>query len=332
MIGKKLKTIFLAGKLGISLLAISQSRKKKIPVVGSLEATRQCNLRCRHCYLFRDDVVVINDISDNKRLQKLRQLQKKYPLLSHMTFVGGEPMLKKSFLREAVKVFPFNWIVTNGTIPIDGVWPKRTAFHVSIDGTKKIHDDIRRTAKKISNDKFSVYERAKQTVNTATAPVYIHTVINKKNMHCLEDLLTEWKQETKAKGFVFSFHTPEKDLSRSSGISKEDEKLFLDGKEKQKVVKDLLRLKELFGNYIVMDKKQIELFLPKNQHLVFGNKCLVPMVDISLDANLDVKKLCVMGNNMDCEKCGCVVPTILYQLKKFDLNVWRYSLGTVVNF
>lgn len=325
----KIKTVGLTCKLISSFLLNNRDMRKKVPFAASFDVTNKCNLACRHCYL-RDTDLEGSNLNSDGRLEKLREIRKTNPQLQHMTFVGGEPLLEKPFLRKAVNLFPFSWIVTNGTIPIDGEWPSRCAFNISIDGTKEIHDNIRRLKNGVVNERFSVYEKAKANTNTATAPVHIHTVINKENAGCLQDLLAEWKRDTKAKGFVFSFQTPQRDQSRKSGMSESDEKLYLEGAERRAVVDNLLKMKKSYGDFILMTENQIKYYLAENSSLVYGRNCLVPNFTISFESDFKQRKLCVMGDNMDCDKCGCIVPTILYGFKKLDLGIARHAIGTLL--
>jgi len=43
---------------------------------------------------------------------------------------------------------------------------------------------------------------------------------------------------------------------------------------------------------------------------------------ISFDANMNQKEPCVLGEGVNCETCGCIVPIMSHALKKFDIRAW----------
>lgn len=290
------------------------------PFAASIDVTSNCNLRCRHCY-FPHKPYQEEKIEDSEFLSKVQNFRKQFPEIGHCTWVGGEPMWRKELLREATKKFPLNWVVTNGTIPIDGHW-QNTTFFVSVDGTREIHNHIRQT-RKGTDSRYSVYDRAKNTVNTATAPVCAHTVINKDNKNCIPDLVCEWRWETRIKGIAFSLHTPAVQTSKS------DEGLLLSPKERADAVAMIFRLKDTYGDFILLSGEQIKNLLPERQLLIYGKNCPLPKCVISLDSNFQTKLPCVMGPGVDCDKCGCTIPAMVESGKRLNIETLRLSLGTL---
>ncbi|TAL47329.1 hypothetical protein EPN87_03175 [archaeon] len=71
---------------------------------------------------------------------------------------------------------------------------------------------------------------------------------------------------------------------------------------------------QFMGNdFIAMSDREIESFRSNNQLNIFGDKCPVKKgADISLDAEGNAKKPCVMGPKTDCSKCGCTVPVMVF--------------------
>ena len=96
-------------------------------VGASIDVAANCNLRCKHCYLYEKDHVE-EELTDAQFLDHLDQFRKDYPTIIHCTWVGGEPLYRRELVREGVKRFPLNWIITNGTIPINGKWTNNTAI------------------------------------------------------------------------------------------------------------------------------------------------------------------------------------------------------------
>src|ERR1051326_2184034 len=133
------------------------------PMAASIDIAANCNLRCQHCYLYEKEHQEEGIDNDAAFLARVRQFRRDYPTVLQCPWVGGEPMWRQALLRKCVRLFPANWVVTNGTIPIEGEWPF-TAFNISIDGTEDIHNQIRRSWKP---SKLNVYQRAKQHANQA---------------------------------------------------------------------------------------------------------------------------------------------------------------------
>src|SRR5215471_7219315 len=61
---------------------------------GSIDVSKECNLRCRHCYFFEQDYDA--ELSVEEWIGKLEELKKTRSLLEfpffHCTWVGGEPL------------------------------------------------------------------------------------------------------------------------------------------------------------------------------------------------------------------------------------------------
>ena len=104
---------------------ISEGKK---PIGLSVDTTYRCNLKCKHCYFRKQKHK--NELSVEEWLPILREWHKKGVI--HCTWVGGEPLLRKELIEKGKEIFPFNWVITNGTISIPD-W-KDVTFFVSIDG------------------------------------------------------------------------------------------------------------------------------------------------------------------------------------------------------
>lgn len=300
------------------------------PFATSIDIAANCNLRCQHCYLFGKEHQEEGINGDDAFLNKVREFRKQNPSIVQCTWVGGEPMFRKELLRKAVTFFPFNWVVTNGTIPIDGEW-KNTSFWISIDGTEEAHNKIRQPWKQSGNAKplYNVYKRAKVIAKNATAPVFVHTVINKTNVGTIPDLVKEWETNGNVGGFKFSLHTPMIEPTKESGMTENDEKLFIGGQERLEAVKMLRTLKKIHGDFVLMSEAEIDSFLPENQKKVFDSNCRVVKGVSSVDSKFNPKKPCVMGEGMDCGKCGCVIPAMVDRFAKLDPQAIRMVLKTL---
>jgi Fe-coproporphyrin III synthase len=256
----------------------------KFPISVSIDVTNKCNLRCKHCYFFQQNHK--KELSDKDLLRKIKQIKKKYPSIIHASWIGGEPLLRKDIVEKGLKLFPFNMVVTNGSMELPK-W-KNCVFNVSVDGTKKYYEQVRG---------LKIYDKVKEHANRDDIHINIACVLNKKNYHSIEPLLKEWR-DTKIGGINFDFYTPIKGI-------KED--LWLSWEERDKVIEKLLILKKKYGNFILNSRSVLESMKSKNSKHITSN-CKLPQAVISLDPVGNRKLPCVLGKKADCSRCGCVVP------------------------
>lgn len=278
-----------------------------VPFSAAIDVTSACNLRCKHCYIYRHEkekfsMNKLEQMSGEDWLARIKQLRKDNPHIIHMSWVGGEPTLRKDLLREGTKYFPLNWIVTNGTIPFPENLSNATAFAVSLDGPELYHDDIRGKG---------VFRKAIQNIEQSSRCVFAHSVINKLNRTGMGKLV-EQLQGTKIKGIRFSLYTPARNIK---------DKLTLTVAERDSVVRLLLKLKEKYGKFILMSNLEIKALSSDMRKIVFGDNCILKKgADMSLDYQGNQKLPCVMGPKADCDNCGCTIPTMLYAASKFDFE------------
>ncbi len=253
----------------------------RFPVGVSFDVTNKCNLRCRHCYFFQQNNQ--QELSDENFLEKVKEIKQKTPSIIHASWVGGEPLLRKNVVQEGMRLFPFNMVVTNGSLELPN-W-ENCVFNISIDGTKEYYEKIRGVGN---------YEKAKRNANRDDIHVNIACVLNRENYVCVEDLLEEWKQ-TKIGGVNFDFYTP------IAGIQDD---LWLNWEERDAVILKLIKLKKKYGNFLLNSRPILELMLSRNSK---NKRCLVPEAVICLDPMGKRKLPCVIGDKADCSRCGCIV-------------------------
>ncbi|MFA6096709.1 MAG: radical SAM protein [Candidatus Paceibacterota bacterium] len=256
----------------------------QFPVAISIDVTNKCNLRCKHCYFFQQDHD--KELAGEELLGRVLQVKKKNPSIIHASWVGGEPLLRQEIVEQGIKIFPFNMVVTNGSIEL----PKwnNCVFNISVDGTKEYYEQIRGV---------NTYDKLKRNADRDDIHVNIACVLNKKNQNCIESLLEEWKH-AKIQGINFDFYTPIKGI---------EEDLWLDWGERDAIIGRLLVLKKKYGNFILNSKPILELMKSKNSTGITSN-CILPKAVICLDPMGNRKLPCVIGGKADCARCGCVVP------------------------
>lgn len=97
---------------------IAQSREERIPIHGSIELTRRCNLACRHCYVgFARDTPPEEELSREELFGLFDQFRAEGCLF--LTFTGGEPLLRKDFREIYLGALRRGFMVnlfTNGTL------------------------------------------------------------------------------------------------------------------------------------------------------------------------------------------------------------------------
>lgn len=128
------------------------SLNKNIPLIGTLELTYQCPLKCLHCYLpqtkGRLPVLKKKELLTNDWKRVLRELKKAGCL--YIVFTGGEPLLRKDLielcqyaakLNFSVQIFSTGFNITKELL-------KKlkdcsiASFEMSFYGRKKIHNKI----------------------------------------------------------------------------------------------------------------------------------------------------------------------------------------------
>ena len=262
------------------------------PVAVSIDVTNRCNLRCKHCYFINQEHN--SELSDKEMFNQLKELKSKYPLI-HATWIGGEPLLRKELVEEGIKLFPFNMVITNGTIPLPN-W-RNCVFNVSVDGTKEYHEKVR------GNN----YDKVKKNVNRDDIKVNLICVLSRLNVGCIEDMVDEWSQ-TKVNGIVFDFFTPRKG---------KDKEICLTASEREEVIDRLVHLKRKYENFLLPSYDLLNRLRPKNAKKVVQS-CNMPRDVYSIDPSGNRKLPCVMGEEADCSKCGCLIPYTRAELPFFQ--------------
>jgi MoaA/NifB/PqqE/SkfB family radical SAM enzyme len=257
---------------------------------GSVDLTNRCNLRCKHCYFFEQENP--EELSDEKWLKRLEALSKGPFRTYAMTWVGGEPLLRKDLLEKAVKFFNHNLIVTNGLIPLPN-WPD-VYFHVSLDGDREAHEKQR--------DQEGIYDRIKENANRPDLDVSMVYCISSLNAHCVEKVLEEWRP-VGVRGFLFSFYTP---------MGTGPDPLFPGWDVRDRLVDRLIELKKTtYGSFIENEPGILRLMKSENSKKV-TDRCQFFSKGFALDPMGERKPKCMMGEQADCDRCGCIVPFYLH--------------------
>jgi MoaA/NifB/PqqE/SkfB family radical SAM enzyme len=255
--------------------------------VGSIDVTNRCNLRCEHCYFFAEDHKGEKELSVEEWIEKLEGMKAAgHPMLL-CTWVGGEPMVRKPLIEVGRKYFKHNTIVTNGTMELPD-W-KDCTYVISIDGTEKAFERMRAPG---------IYQKIKTNViNHPELNIQISCVLTSITKDCVEDLIKEWGPIARG-GVIFDFFTPVTNL---------DEALWLDWETRDRLIDHILELKKKYPGVINMLDSTLEL-MKSNKAKPVTDNCEFRLKAFALSSTGESKGKCMMGDNADCDRCGCVVP------------------------
>lgn len=275
---------------------------------GSVDVTRRCNLRCRHCYYYGGaEGERGSELSDDQWVARFAELQRSLPRWEfpffNCSWVGGEPLLRKELLARCMRFFRYNTVVTNGTIPLPD-WP-RVSWYVSIDGDAEVHERIRDPEGNYrKNGRGGIYERVKENVREhRELGITIAYCITRENAHCIEAVVKEW-HEVGAKHITFDFMTPR---------TGEDDPQWLPLDERDRTIDTLIALRRVYGEFFVVPERVFAMMRAASCRSV-TDSCLLRTRSFAFDADGRQKGKCVMGDEADCDRCGCVVPYYLRSL------------------
>jgi MoaA/NifB/PqqE/SkfB family radical SAM enzyme len=309
---KRLPTAYDLAKIGFFLFGFPKN------AFGSIDVSKECNLRCKHCYFFEQDYA--SELTVDEWIAKLEHLRattsrREFPFFQ-CTWVGGEPLIRKDLIERGRKYFRHNTVVTNGTIPLPD-WPD-VHFYISIDGDEATHEALRK--------KKGIYQRAMR--NLAEHPeleVTIAYCITQENKHCIEQAVIDWAKAG-ASRMTFDFYTP---------IETINEPLFVPLEERDQILDQLLALKRIYGEFFVLPERVFRL-MKSDVCKQVTDHCLFSEKSFAFGPTGAQKEKCMMGPKADCDRCGCVVPFYLASLVDRKLIVedlageWRAAAQRAV--
>lgn len=273
--------------------------------------TNRCTLRCRHCFVFRDENPnkPSGEMGTETMLEKLAELKEQHSIHT-MLWMGGEPLLRPDVLREGVKLFERNHITTNGTLDLIDLPPSRqdapstlsgavggrnnNIYVVSIDGPLALNDTVR------GEGSFKKVMDTLDRVPIGFGPtVMCQCVVTKVNEGALENLI-EILLPTRLEGMTFSFYVPRKN---------DDSKFTWDSLERRDTaVREVISLKEGYPEFVWNNRRSLELMLSENSKAVTDScpskKYVLPLY---LEGDEFVIPYCCYGNDVNCDLCGAWV-------------------------
>ena len=262
--------------------------------VAMINITNRCNLKCKHCFVFREGTPNTptdkNEMPAEEMIKQIKKYKKKHGI-QRMVWMGGEPLLRKDVLKLGIKLFPQNTITTNGTLPLINLGPK-IKWVVSLDGPEEINDEIRGkgTFKKVIKNLNNLPE-------DFVGDLQCNCVVTKKNEKSLEELIIILRNETPIRGVNFTFYVPKRHDTTGLGWKTLE--------ERDVTINNVLTLKKKYQNYILNNTMVLELMLSQNA-LEITNDCPVKnfMLPLYLGDEGFERPFCCYGNDVDCDLCG----------------------------
>ena len=260
-----------------------------------VNVTNVCNLSCTHCFVFRADNPnkpkdKMNDATMLGQLEKLRDRHN----IKSMLFMGGEPMIRKNLVLQAMPLFERSSIVTNGTYGIPSV-PGHLVT-VSLDGPKEMNDPIRGEG---------VYDKVKEAVfardpNDGTT-VMLQMTVTAENSAGIEAFVEEVK-DWPVTGIAFTFYVPE--VGDDTGLG------WPDLRDRDSVIDQVIAIKKKYPGRVKANIGALELMKSAvsmettGEH---GETCGLKNNMLPLymgDGGNFERTFCCYGNNVDCTRCG----------------------------
>jgi len=252
-----------------------------IKTTAAIDITNNCNLKCSHCYWWKEERPA--ELDDDKMVAFMKNLRGRG--MTAAIIYGGEPMLRPQMCEAASRIFDHPLIFTNGTqgfSPIDAQWI------LSLDGTREVHDSIRGAG---------AYDCSVANLKKAPRRPVVHTTITRQNHHNLEEFL-DGLSGMPVKGVGFSFYTPHRTEDQNS--------LSLSLDERDRILDELLGLRKKYWRIIGLTRKMADQFRQDKEFHEWNSLEKCPASKVCNCFNADgTPKLCTYGNNADCSHCGC---------------------------
>jgi MoaA/NifB/PqqE/SkfB family radical SAM enzyme len=267
------------------------------PMIGSVEITDACNLRCRHCFL-NGQMPRPHELGVEAWRTVLRR-EFHGRGIRRISISGGEPLLRPDVIRMILEEGFHPWVLTNGTLPLPDL---PLTYSVSIDGTEASHDAIR------GPGSYRITSR-----NVLGAPhdgVFLNMTITTLNKDDPAAVVSQWKG--KVRKISFGFSTP---------VVEQDPLWVPFGRERDAVVAGLLELKAEHPDFLLNTERQLRLM---------GDgawaECCPSWILLCLDA-AGGQKRCAFGDRADCRRCGADVYTAISSGLDGDVFEWMQNIS-----
>jgi MoaA/NifB/PqqE/SkfB family radical SAM enzyme len=266
-----------------------------------VDLTDRCNLRCRHCFYYRNERDS-RELPGAQLLQGLETLRDRHDIRS-MEWCGGEPLMRREVFEAGAALFRHNMLYTNGTRGIPNI--SNVTVCVSLDGPPELHDYVRGEG---------CFERiARHLADARNQMVLILCTLNTVNAPHLEEFLRSVEGMERNGLWLpvfFLIFTPLKRYREVEGYqhtAEQRDRLAFTWEERDRLLEDIGRMRRKFPDRILNNELLLELMHSSNARDCI-RRCNRPRVTLTLDLQLERKLPCVLGPDVDCERCGCPFP------------------------
>ncbi len=174
-----------------ALMLDSPAASPRVPLTCFWEITNACNLRCIHCELDAGERAA-DELSTEEALALCDDLADAGCHTVHLT--GGEPLGRADWpviARRLADRGLSSVVITNGLLVGEAVLRRMidagvTGVSVSLDGTREVHDWIRRPAGRSDKSSYDAAIRAIELVTASQLKTAVITQVHKRNIGDLE--------------------------------------------------------------------------------------------------------------------------------------------------
>ncbi len=267
---------------------------------GGLDITNRCNLRCTHCYWWRQKKNP--DLSDERMVEFMKKLRRKGFKVIYL--LGGEPVLRPEMCAEAGRIFDFVMIFTNGTL---GYPPVNNALYsLSIDGPERVHDSLRGKG---------IFKKVSDILDRQSQKVMIHITVCQSNRFHLRETIEAFIYRKNVRGFYFCFYCP-------SVLPDADNREFIPLAERNAVVDEIVGYRRQYGDKIFLTER-VGYYLKTDGGLGCWNslqKCVTKKLFEFYAADGQYKHHCAYGSEAGCTNCGCSQVPLMHAMKDGDFE------------
>jgi len=276
----------------------------------SIEITKQCPLHCPGCYAYVPEHLgngitlrQLGDFLGQQLVDKVLEIVRaRRPV--HVSFVGGEPLLRHRELSEIIPALAAMrteaQLITSAVVPIPEAWAKFSNLHiaVSVDGLAAEHD-VRRAP--------ATYERILQ--NIAGHKVIVHGTVTRQLLRpgYLREFCKYWSAVPEARKIWFSLYTPQQSEVSPERLSPEDRAM---------VLHEMASIRPEFPKLHLPDLVLEGYARPPQSPA----ECLFSQLTECLSTDLEARIVpCQIGGNPVCVECGCMAAAGLASVGKYRL-------------
>ncbi|HDD46016.1 MAG TPA: radical SAM protein [Candidatus Aenigmarchaeota archaeon] len=204
---------------GIAYYGVRRPQITAAPFLIVWNLTRQCNLRCKHCYENATSTAGKDELTTDEAKQAIDEFANAGVVA--VAFSGGEPLLRKDFFEIANYAKQREFYVslaTNGTLITKDVARKLKRVvdyvEISLDGFEEVHDRFRGVEGAWKRSVAGIKNCVNAGIDTCVA-----TTVTKYNLSSIPRLLEFVEKELKANRFIVFNYVP---AGRGKGIVEHD--------------------------------------------------------------------------------------------------------------